>query len=361
MPENFSSFKRPEPKIVGAVSEEKHSEIVRSLQDRFEHNREQLPKKSLEKLRMLEYPKKDFEKTAIADINKALNEILANFKIKPFDIPRDNIYIVPREIYKEADDGGGDSPAFSTHDKQVIIINGEEVDHPLWRVAVLMHEMTHIKNFLSIGMQNDGESDFRRIGLQMHTTEKKSEQTDVARYFRGLNEAVVSELEKRLFSKIISQNPFLQKEIAERNSDEGKSLIKKAASKRRIAEDEIIYVKQLDTPDDIESVAFPYREQRRVLHYIIDALCAKDPEHFPSRDDAFQLFLQGHFSGQVLPLARSITKVFGEDAFRILGMMSEKDDESCHMTLEYLQKKSGYRAKMESTGTQKNSGRTDQV
>jgi hypothetical protein len=41
--------------------------------------------------------------------------------------------------------------------------------------------------------------------------------------------------------------------------------------------------------------------------------------------------------------------------------MSEKDDESCHMTLEYLQKKSGYRAKMESTGTQKNSGRTDQV
>ncbi len=335
-----SFYKRPELKVVGGASSEKKAAVAHEIQDHFSNNRDKVRADALEKLKMIEYPKKDFERAAIKDINAVLNDILVEVGAEPFDIPEENIYILPESAYQEMG-GNKRESGHVGHDKQYIAINGETTDHPYSRISVTLHEMVHLKGFVSAEATGDKDA-LRRIGLQ---TQSSISQAAAAkrnfRHFTGLNEAVVAELEKRLTPTIIARNPFLKAEREKNGSAENQALREKIATENELPIDEIVYARALG-PESREYLTYSYRKQREVLDYILDSIQQASPETFPSRDEVFLLFLQGHFKGDLLPMARAIKNTFGVDALRVIGMMNAKDGESCQQVLEYLKRKGGH-------------------
>lgn len=339
MPEKFPLPSRPEPKVVGRASDERKRHLQQDIVGNFQNNDTQIPKKQRDRLALTEYPKQDFEKLFIADTNRFLNEVLSTAGADVFDIPEKNIRIVPDRTFKEID-GRDDieSTGVTMHERQIIIINGEALPHQILRSKVILHEMIHLKNFLSIEAPNEKQHWLRRVGLQMRSNQRKDQETGEFIAFSGLNEAVVSELEKRSFPQLVEKNPVLQQEQQALFSSKKYSARRKVlAQKENVKEDEIVYISK----DGKEWEMFSYPEQRKVLNYIITALYQKNPNQFTSEDDVFKLFLKAHFGGQLLPLARSLKSTFGEDAFRILGMMDAHSVNSAHLVMDYFQKKGG--------------------
>lgn len=349
MTEKFPLPSRPEPKVIGPVSEERKKELQQEIVGNFQDNRAQITEEKRLKLPMVEYPKQDFEKIFIADTNQLLNEILSAAGVKTFDIPEENIYIVPDKTYKEIDgeDEGGNG--MTIHSRQSIVINAEELAHPILRSKVLLHEMIHLKNFLSIEAPDEKQHWLRRIGLEMQPTEKKENEIGYFLAFSGLNEAVVSTLEKRSFPQLIEKNPALrQEEQTLFASEKQQARRKEIAEKENVEEDDVAYVSQ----NGEEWMLFAYPEHRKVLDYIITTLYQENPSHFASEDDVFKLFLQAHYGGQLLPLARALKSTFGEDAFRILSMMDATSKNSARQVMDYFQKKGGRVKKEHSQGAE---------
>ncbi len=341
MPEHIPSFSRPEPPVVGPASDERKKELQQELAQNFENNRAQVPENGRLRLSLVEYPKQEYEKRIIADANRLLNDMLIDAGVKPFDISEDNIYIVPDKTFREISPSPENwtSSGISLNRHQTIILNAEELGNPLSRAAVILHEMTHLKNFNSFEAPDEESSWFRRSGLGMQSTRQRDETIggDFHRFY-GLNEAVVSEVEKRLFQRLVEDNPVLKEEQASLLASEGYIEKRKEIAKRKsFDENDIIYIND----DEREIARFNYGNQRKVLDYIIDTIYRKHPDQFASEEDVFNLFLQAHFGGQLLPLARAIKSTFGEDAFRVLGMMSGSDTNSVRNVMDYFQKKGG--------------------
>ena len=340
MSEHVPSFSRPEPPVVGPVSDERKKELQRELAHNFENNRTQVPESRRLRLSLVEYPKQEYEKQIIADANLLLNDILIDAGVKPFDIPEDNIYIVPDKTYREVslDSKDRSTVAVTRHRNQSIVLNAEKSGHPLSRAAALLHEMAHLKNFYSIEAPNEESDWYRRSGLGMRSTSQRDETIGEFHRFYGLNEAVVSELEKRLYPRLVEDNPVLKAEQSSLlASKEYLARREETAKREHIDEDDIIYIS--DDESDLDK--FVYGEQRKVLNFIMDTIYRQHPDQFASEEDVFNLFLQAHFGGQLLPLTRAIKSTFGEDAFRVLGMMDESDTNSARNVMDYFQKKGG--------------------
>lgn len=342
MTENIPSFQRPVIPVVGGGSQDKKTESQQAIQDHFSNNRDQVSSSFADKLRMLEYPKHDFERVAIKDINQLLNEISKELNLPTFDIPEANIYSVPKSLYQEIDGRGNtDSDGFTAYQEQAIVLNSESLDHAYSRITVLLHEMIHLKGFVSLET-DETETELRRGGLKIRSSiKKKREHQRNLRHFIGLNEAVVSELEKRIFPKVIERNPHLAHEREVLKSERGKAGLAHAMKKEHLPEDEFAYAyAKGDSPkeDGWEGYMFPYHHQRMVLSYILEAIQKTYPEEFPTRDDVFRIFLMAHFGGQLKPLARVIEDTFGTGSFRMVGTMTGQDAESAYRVLAYLKK-----------------------
>jgi len=338
MIESIQSFDRPTPPVLGTASEERKRELQEKILTNFKDNRTRLSPEYLQELSLLEYPKQNFEKQAIAECNHLLNELLDQSGITPFDIKEENIYIVPTKVVQE-NYGSEDTPnGFSNGRAQVIMLDAEKLSTPLLRCAVLAHEMIHLKGFESLETAGDTENWERRSGLGMKPTQKKYEEIGDFQAFTGLNEAIVVTIEKQLLNKLIETVPALADEWNTLfGSPEGIEKRKNIAQRMGIAEDNIFWMES----GKEEGMRIGYEEQRKVLDYIIDTIHQKHPNQFSSRDDVFKLFVQAHFGGQLLPLARAVKSTFGEDAFRVLGMMSHEGSNSARLTMDYFQKKGG--------------------
>lgn len=329
----------PEIKIVGSGSVAQKDTLTQQIRDRFSHSRESLPEHGKKKIETLEYPKKDFEKAAIAEINHQLNVILAKFGVKPFDIPEENIYIVPASMVKG--DGNEEGASSTIPDKQLILINAERHQHPRDRISTILHEMTHLKGFTTFEAAADGSRRIRRFGLVAYSTIKdlhsaETEEMGDFVHFRGLNEAVVKELERKLLKKILGT-----KACAKFKPDDTElKRIKLVAEKENLPEDEIRYAdgSKEDPQEIIDFGTFGYRNERIVLNYIIDKILESHPEEFPDRDAVFDLFLRAHFQGDLKPLAKAIERTFGSDALRNIAMMDPNNKGTAAQVLHYLKK-----------------------
>jgi|GEM_PF-3042455 len=342
MIETPSLYKRPEPKVVGSASAEKKAQVIQGIQENFSDNRAQLNKFAIDKLKVLEYPKRDFEEAAIKDINVVLNDILVEVGAEPFDITEDNIYIVPKSVYQEIYGEQTDSSGHADPRRQYAAINAEETNHPYSRISIILHEMIHLKGFVSLEATEESDA-LRRVGLQTHSSIAKSEEAKKEfRHFTGLNEAVVAELQKRLTPTLIARNPFLKDERAEDETTENQDLVQEIAKRNNLPANELFAVRKTGSESN-EYYTYSYRNQREVLDYILDSIQQSSPETFPSKDEVFLLFLQGHFKGDLLPLARAIKTTFGVDALLVIGMMSAKDEESCQQVLAYLKRHGGHK------------------
>lgn len=335
--EKFPQPERPEPKIIGPASPEKKEEYKREISERFgEKHFEKMPEEIREVLEKFESAKLPHEVLAIEKANEITNSILEEFGLKPFDIPERNIHIIPEDHFKKLTKDlvkDQEVGALTFQKRQMILINSDLHSHSVAidMAATILHEMIHLKGFLSLEAYED-LCKFYRSGMKIFPSRKKMEEMGYAEIFKGLNEAIVTEIQKKYLPQLIKENRLLVEEYRWQSSNEIQNLKKKIAQNLRIKPDEIIWVSK----DGKSLNVFPYYEQRVVLNYIVDVIFEDNKEKFSSREDVMKLFFKSHFDGKLLEIARLIKKSFGPDAFRIIGMMDEENEDLARLILDYL-------------------------
>lgn len=252
--------------------------------------------------------------------------------IKPFNVPERNIHIIPDKLYKQIEISGKNTLAATLPNMQAIILNAERILHPFDRVRTIFHEIIHLKSYLSIEA-NQNAYELYRIGFSII---KKTERIGRYALFSGLNEAIVSEIEKRYSLKIIKSNKFLKNEYQWMLSKEAQELKEKISKEKKIEIDEIFFVGK-DKEEEFFKV-YSYYDQRKVLNYIVDVLYKDNPEKFKSRDEVMKLFFKSNFDGKLIEIGKLIEKSFGKGSFRIIGMMTDTDQNSCKLVMNYLTK-----------------------
>jgi len=325
--------KRPKIRIIGSASAEKKEvakkEIEQALFDHFES----LPQKEQELLKKLEYPKSEKELALINFANQETSRLMQEAGLEPYDVPEENLHIIPPELYKKA--AGDSSRAITFNTKQGILFNAEHVrDNPVNFGAVALHEMLHLKAHFSIEVEEEGEkvkTTPYREGVTVKALQKHDYHGKYHEHFAGLHEAIVAETEKRLLAKLLDQ-PALAAEKEWLTSAEAKEMKKRLAKEKGIPEDDIVWIGKKGK-DDWETVS--YLPQRKVLNYVCAEIQKQFPEQFQSPNDVYKVFLNAHFTGRLFPIARLVEKTFGEGSFRLLGNM-DTDEKSGVLHLEAL-------------------------
>jgi len=225
MTEDLSRYKRPGPVIFGQAPPGENQQVAEQLKrdilDAFgEGHNIHIPDEILEQLATQEREKKPYEKLAIQEANKITNGLLTQFGFHPFDIPERNIHIIPESLYRKIDKRGKGTTA---HNLQAIFIN-RSLANPIEEISIILHEITHLKNHLAIEYRKEEEGPITasvyRTGLAVSSFIKEPDFT----MFTGLNEAVVSEIEKRYLWQIVEQiaqnDKYLKRELEWQSSPE---------------------------------------------------------------------------------------------------------------------------------------------
>lgn len=326
--------KGPEFRIVGDASLEKKDEAKRELEQAFFNHLESLSPQEKEQLKKFEYPKSEKELALIDFANKETNELMKEVDMKPYDIPADNYHIIPPELYKKVT-SGGTATAFSL--RQGIFFDAQYFrNNPVFFGATTLHETIHLKAHFSAEVEDKNgkaEKTPYREGVRARASQRKYYDREYHLHFEGLHEAIASMQEKKSFSKLLNL-PVLSEEKKWLTSDEAKGLIKKLADKRKIPEDDFIWVGKKDE-NDYETIF--YQKQRQVLDYVCVEIQNQFADLYENADDVFKEFLKANFTVRLLPIARLVDGTFGEGSFRILGNMSA-EKESAVLTLETLKK-----------------------
>jgi hypothetical protein len=327
--------KGPKVRIVGRVSAEKKEQVKKEIEQALFSHFESLSPQEQEQFEKFEYPKSEKELALIQFANEETSRLMQEAGIEPYDIPAENFHIIPPELYKKIVGDQGIAMAFST--RQGIIFDAQHFrDNPVNFGIIALHESLHLKAHFSMEVQEDGDEVNKtpyREGVTVHALQRHSYHWKYHHHFVGLHEGIVAETQKRLLGKLLDR-PELAKEKEWLTSDEAKEMRKKLAEEKEIPEDDIVWVGKKGK-DDWKAVS--YLQQRNVLNYICAEIQKQFPEQYQSADDVYKAFLNTHFTGRLLLIARIVEKTFGEGSFRILGNMNI-DDQSGVLHLESLKK-----------------------
>ena len=327
--------KGPEIRIVGGASAEKKEQTRREVEQALFNHFESLSPQEREQFKKLEYPKSEKELALINFANEETSRLMQEAEIEPYDVPAENYHIIPPELYKKVAGDSGNATTFNT--KQGIIFDALEFrDNPVHFGAVVLHESLHLKAHFSMEVQEGGDKVSKtpyREGVTVRASQSYGHHGKYHQHFDGLHEGIVAETEKRLLAKLLD-HPELAKEKGWLISDEAKEMRKKLAQKKEIPEDDIVWVGKKGE-NDWETVS--YLRQRDVLNYVCAEIQKQFPDEYQSADDVYKTFLNAHFTGRLLPLARLVEKTFGEGSFRLLGNM-DTDRQSGVLHLESLKK-----------------------
>jgi len=334
--------KGPEIRIIGGASIEKKEQAKKEIEQALFNHFESLSPQEQEQLKKFEYPKSEKELALINFANKETSRLMQEAGIESYNVPEKNFHIIPPELYKKV--AGEDGTATTFYTKQGVLFDAQYFrDNPVNFGTVALHEMLHLKAHLSMEVEEEGEEVKKtpyRAGVTVRALQKHGYHGKYHEHFAGLHEAIVAETEKRLLPKLLDC-PALAAEKEWLMSTEAKEMKKKLAEEKGIPEDDIVWVGKKGK-DDWETVS--YLQQRNVLNYVCAEIQKQFPEQFKSPDDVYKVFLNAHFTGRLLPIARLVEKTFGEGSFRLLGNMGT-DKESGVLHLESLKKARGRKMK----------------
>jgi hypothetical protein len=338
--------KGPEIRIVGGASAEKKEQVKKEVEQALFSHFESLSPQEREQFEKFEYPKSEKELALIGFANEETSRLMQEAGIEPYDVPVDNFHIIPPELYKKVAGDNGTATAFIT--KQGIIFDAQHFrDNPVNFGAVALHELLHLKAHFSMEVQEEDDKVKKtpyREGVAVRALQSYGYHGKYHQHFAGLHEGIVAETEKRLLGKLLDR-PELAKEKEWLISDEAKEMRKKLAKEEEIPEDDIVWVGKKEK-DDLKTVS--YLQQRNVLNYICAEISKQFPDEYQSADDVYKVFLNAHFTGRLLPLARIVEKTFGEGSFRLLGNM-DTDRASGVLHLESLKKARARQTREKST------------
>jgi hypothetical protein len=347
--EKIPKLERPPVRVFGKLAEEDKAKLSQKIGRRFKEGKiTEFSEKFIKEIENLEYDKRPYEVDFINESNRVLNEILEKCGIEPFDIPQKNIHIIPPEVYRKADSVEG-ATAVTNPLQQLSLLDASQYrSSPLATASTILHEMTHLKGFMSFDVeeftpkdfsekQNDDEPKYRksprRVGLVIYSSYRKADEGRFYESFIGLNEAVISEIEQRYRTRVAaaSSSPEVKDELVWLDSsEEAIKLKEKIAQEKKLPVGNIFWVSK----DGKSWRTKSYPNQRKVLDYITQEIGLDENQ---TKDEVLDLFIKAHFTGKVLTIAKLIEKTFGENSFFVLGGMSE-NIQSARRTLDYLKK-----------------------
>lgn len=325
--------KAPEIRIVGKASSEKKEEARKEIEEAlFSHFRSLTPEEQ-ELMEKLEYPKSEKEIAIINFANQLTSQLMKEAGRDPYDIPLENFHLLPPELYEKMT-GRGTTGTASLKRQGILLNAGHCRGNPLLFASTVFHELLHLKAHFSLEVEEENQevkkSSYRE-GVRVMASQRAILLGRPHQHFAGLEEAIVSEAEKKFLEKFL-ELPELKKEKEWLDSQEAKELKRKISEKEKIPQEEIVWVFK-----EGDWVSFSYFSQREVLKYVCTEIQKEFPERFSSPEEVFKIFLNANFTGRLLELARLVEKTFGKGSFRVLSNMST-DKESAVLCLETLEK-----------------------
>lgn len=320
--------KRPDIRVVGKAPEGTKERI------RDKYNRlltDQINSLSLDERKAIkkhEYQKSEKAIALINFANKITSELMKEIGVEPFEIPLENFHIISSDLYKKY--FSINSTATTLYPKQAIIFNIDDFrDNPLRFALTTVHEILHLKSYIALQVeeeQNETTTKLYRSGVSAHSLQEQPEHE----HFEGLHEAIVTEIEKRFYSRVINL-PELAEEKEWLDSPEGSKIKKEIAQNNNIPVDDVKWINRKDK----KWVQFSYDKQRAVLSYVCSEIQKQFQDQYKNTDEVFQEFVKAHFTGNLNTIAKLVESTFGEVFFRVLGNMST-DPESGVLHLETL-------------------------
>ncbi len=331
----------PEIRVVGKKPAETKEKIRKEMLGYFgEKHLESLPEESKKEILTLEYPKTPEELELIAFANKKTNELMVRAGVKPYDIPANNLHIIPPDLYKALDvPYASDAATFYGH--QMIIFNAEVVRNNKHAFGILnFHEQMHLKGRAAFEIETNKDdkgneetkpASFRQ-GLTILSPLKKDEQKLYHSHFRGLHEAIVPYKEKE-FAKEMLKLPIFKEEEKWLETAEANELKNKIAKDKKISLEDVLWVSR----DGKEWNGSSYSKHQKVLSFLLEETQKEFSDKYKTTDDVYAEFLKSQFTGSLLNIAHPIEKTFGEGSFEVLGMMTSEAKSAVQM-LEYLRR-----------------------
>jgi len=325
-----------EIKAIGGASEEAKESIKRDIERALFDHFDSLSPKEQAMLFRYERPKSEKELVIIQLADQETSRLMREAGREPYSVPFENFHIVPPKPYKEL--FANDTVAASFCVQQGIIFNDAQFrDNPLYFGISAFHELLHLKGHLSVQVEEEKDTlkvrgSLYRHGVTAYSSQQANRKNQFHFHFSGLHEAIVSEAEKEFFPKLLNL-PELALEKRRLASEKAKALKKKIATQNGIPEEDIIWVDE----EGRDYETFSYPAHRRTLKYVCEEIQKQYPDKFKTSNEVYKLFLNAHFTGQLLPIARLMEKTFGENSFRLLGNMGTSN-ESAILHLESLQK-----------------------
>jgi len=329
-----NAYEIPDFRVIGKASEKtKKWARDRVVSNLYEGHFLNMPSEAMAAFKNIESIKTNSDKEAIRLANLKLGGLQKKLGVPAWEIPERNIHLAPGPLFeKYVPDKNITGQTWII--PQLIIINEGATGCRAELCEHYLHEMTHLKGYFSAETDEENKIYTYRMGLKVYTTKQKSEVVGNYWSFEGLDEAVVTEIEKRLLKGVLEENKYMENELLGQNSDGVQKIKGGLASARKISEEEIYFVDELQG----SCYRYPYPRQRAALEFMVKKIYEKFEDQFSSPEEIYMLFFKAFFTGDIVTIARLITKTFGKDSMRIIGMMT-KEPTSANMLLDYLRKK----------------------
>lgn len=325
--------KGPKIRVIGGVPEKEKQQARKRIREALFQHIDSLPPEYKELVEKHEYKKTEKELKIISFANNETCQLMEEAGIEPYNVPPENFHILPPEIYNQLiSEIFGKSVASTLITEQGIFLDAQfSKRSPVLFADSVIHELLHLKSHLSLELQKKDNKileNIYRSGVLVSRSLKKIESGETVPYFIGLNEAIITQTEKQILKKLLEQ-PFLAKE--KEDLELKRSERKRIAQEKNIPEDDILWISQ----DQRDCFVFPYFYQRQVLNFISNKIREKFPDQYKTPEHVHKAFLRAQFTGQLLPVARLIEKIFGKGSFKILGAMTH-DPQSAIYALIYF-------------------------
>lgn len=332
-------------RIIGGTPEEKEVASM-ELQAIFEERSEKLAEYEIEK------SPEDLE--ILKKTESVIDRMVAQYGGEPKPLPLDHIYVLKPGSVLAMTEGklsGG------IHKPLGLKIGVERGKSKSLFVSTVAHELFHLKSYKSARVGKSGE-DVRlyRSGLLMIDRKDPNEEMgDEKEYFAMLEEAIVAECTKKFLDEISKDSAFSEEAEAVKKFRDWVVAYYRSGGipeeKAKEFERELKYISEpqdkvervLTFSDDkekrqayaagmfgalyekgeVETVE-RYRERKK-LYEFLDKLVENSGGKFKNRDEVFDEFAKANFSGNYLPLARTVESILGKGSFRRLAEEFSKE------------------------------------
>lgn len=333
-------------RVIGGTEEEKRAALG-ELQKWFEERSEKLSGYEIEKT--------DDDLVLINKAESMVNRLMEQYGSTSKDFPIDHIYLLKPNSIAALTNGKIENGIHYPLGLRVAVEKGRS---DLLMTSGIVHELLHVKSYKAARV-GSAPDDVRlyRSGLSMFDRKDPNARAgEEKEYFGFLEEAIVAECTKKIIQELEMDERFSaeaaakhqlvswaseyyrRQELGEEKLSEFKEEIKYISdAEERVREVESFsddeqkrqayaagMFHRLYEEGDVESME-RYRE-RKMLQELIKDLVERSQGTL-DHEEAFGLFARANFTGNYLPLARAIERVFGKGSFRALAENFSKEEE----------------------------------